>query len=302
MRQKVPCVMIAGIMAVCVLGAFGCCCPENTPLRDRENGSLRELEEKLADLCWVAYAPTNFDPSRNLIPSNESIRADLEALRQARFTGIVTYSTDIVDDISQFPFLAESVGMKGIILGIWDPTNNVEIAKAELAGRHNLVLGFCVGNEGLDQRYDLKTLSLAMDKVRRETLKPVATTEEIDDYGKAELLTLGDWVFPNVHPYWHNITEPIPAVEWTLSQYNDLKSRIQKPIMFKEVGLPTKGDPRLSEDNQTDYYQRLAATDTRFVYFEAFDQPWKTHASVEPHWGLLTSDRRPKRVVSCVCR
>src|SRR5205823_9481233 len=39
-------------------------------------------------------------------------------------------------------------------------------------------------------------------------------------------------------------------------------------------------------------------TDVRFVYFEAFDQPWKTHLPVEPHWGIFRSDRTPKVLAS----
>jgi hypothetical protein len=36
----------------------------------------------------------------------------------------------------------------------------------------------------------------------------------------------------------------------------------------------------------------------RFVYFEAFDQPWKTHLPIEPHWGLFRSDRSPKALAA----
>jgi hypothetical protein len=62
------------------------------------------------------------------------------------------------------------------------------------------------------------------------------------------------------------------------------------------VGLPTAGDPagRLSEANQKKYYFKLAKTDVKFVYFEAFDQPWKTHLPIEPHWGIFHADRTPK--------
>ncbi len=33
-----------------------------------------------------------------------------------------------------------------------------------------------------------------------------------------------------------------------------------------------------------------------FAYFEAFDQSWKDHLPIEPHWGLFASDRTPKPV------
>jgi len=50
----------------------------------------------------------------------------------------------------------------------------------------------------------------------------------------------------------------------------------------------------MSEAAQEKYYVELAKTDIRFVYFEAFDQPWKTHLPIEPHWGIFASDRTPK--------
>ena len=60
--------------------------------------------------------------------------------------------------------------------------------------------------------------------------------------------------------------------------------------------MPTAGDEegKMSEVAQEKYYTELAKTDVKFVYFEAFDQPWKTHLPIEPHWGLFTADRTPK--------
>src|SRR5258707_1457666 len=66
--------------------------------------------------------------------------------------------------------------------------------------------------------------------------------------------------------------------------------------MLKEVGLPTDGDADrvLSERAQCDYYDALAQTEVRFVYFEAFDLLWKSHLPIEAHWGIFHSDRTPK--------
>lgn len=110
------------------------------------------------------------------------------------------------------------------------------------------------------------------------------------------MFDIGDWVFPNVHLYFHNKLDPTAAVRWTKGTYDDLKRRCAKPIIFKEVGFPTQGDKNsvLSEDIQEQYYSELRQTDTPFVYFEAFDQPWKNHLSIEPQWGIFKSDRTPK--------
>lgn len=192
------------------------------------------------------------------------------------------------------PTLAQSAGFQGLIMGIWDPANQEEIANAKAAAKLPITLGFCIGNEGLHKRYELPALSAAIASLRKSTGKPVTTTEEIDDYSDNALLQLGDWVFPNAHPYFHNQLDPDAAVRWTQAAYDDTIRRAGRFVMFKEVGLPTAGGPGLSEANQEKYYQELAKTGVRFDYFEAFDQPWKTDLPVEPHWGLFRSDRTPK--------
>ena len=288
-------------MAVVLLNC--CCCHEKrvpTAGSDDED-PLRVLEEKLCSLCWVAYAPTNFDPTQEIRPDYESIRSDLLVLREAGFEGIVTYGMDIVEDIGSLASIADSLGFEALILGVWDPSSEDEIAQAKSASQQDVVMGFCVGNEGLYRRYDLEPLTSAMKELAEATQKPVTTTEEIEDYQNPQLLELSDWIFPNVHPYWHGITEPDSAVKWTTEQYQDLKTKTNKAIVFKEVGLPTAGGSSVTEEKQAEYYKLLKDTIVSFVYFEAFDQPWKIHAPVEPHWGLFKSDRSPKEVVNEVC-
>ncbi|HID61128.1 MAG TPA: hypothetical protein EYP49_00050, partial [Anaerolineae bacterium] len=117
-----------------------------------------------------------------------------------------------------------------------------------------------------------------------------------------QVMNLGDWVFPNVHPYWHGITDPSQAVAWTEERFRELDAQTDKLVVFKEVGLPTGGDDQVNEAKQAEYYRLLQDTSVAFVYFEAFDQPWKDWAPVEPHWGLFRRDRSPKPVVQYVCR
>ena len=279
-----------------------CSCSDDLFLKLRVNNeTYREFENMLDSLCWVAYAPTNFDPEHGIRPSVESLREDLITLRQAGFNGFVTYGADITTDIGAFIRLADSIGFEGFILGIWSPNNSLEISNAKIAGQDDLVIGFCIGNEGLNRRYDLETLIRTMEEIALTTGKAVTTTEEIEDYRSIELLEIGDWLFPNVHPYWHGITDPAAAVGWTLEHYLDLLTSTDKPVFFKEVGLPSDGDSAVSEYKQANYYRLLNATEVNFAYFEAFDQPWKTHAPVEPYWGLFRSDRSPKPAADYAC-
>lgn len=254
-------------------------------------------EEEMARIVWVAYSPPSADPNEDIEATPGAIREDLSVLREAGFTGLVTYGSAGIMG-SQFPVLAEEAGFDGLIMGIWDPFNPEEIEAAEAASKRLIVLGYCVGNEGLDQRYEIDDLSEVIRDLQKSTGKPVTTTEQIDDYFDEELLNLGDWVFPNAHPFFHNQFDPQAAVQWTEAAYDDFVRRTDRFVMFKEVGLPTAGDDNgaLSEINQDAYYQALEKTEVEFVYFEAFDQPWKTHLAVEPHWGIFYSDRTPKLI------
>jgi exo-beta-1,3-glucanase (GH17 family) len=279
------------------------------------------LAEKFAQLCWVAYSPTHFDPTTSPIrwPSEEDVREDLFVLHSAGFNGLVTYasnyaSRDAPEQVLDIPRLAQEAGFEGVIVGVWDPTDENELRAAEQAGLYPVVVGYSVGNEGMDVRYDLETLVAAMDRLRRTTGKPVSTTEQVHDYYEnSPLWTISDWIFPNAHPYFSGYRDPQEAVEWTERVFETLDSVSDKLLIFKEVGLPSGGDTGLSETGQAEYYRLLRKTRVTFVVFEAFDAPWKhlgqpnpdgTYSlpDPEPHWGIFTSDRAAKEAVSSICQ
>jgi len=284
----------------------------------------QHAEQRLADLftrlCWVAYSPTHFDPTTTPIrwPSEDDVREDLGVLRSAGFNGLVTYGSNYADparpgQMLDIPGLAQEAGFEGMVVGVWDPTNEDELQAAEQAGRYPVVVGYSVGNEGLSVHYDQETLVSAMERLRQTTDKPVSTTEEAHDYYEnSPLWTVSDWTFPNVHPYFAGHRDPQEAVEWTERIFESLDSVSDKPLIFKEVGLPSGGDRELSESRQVRYYQLLQETNVTFVVFEAFDAPWKHLGrpgpdgtywpDPEPHWGIFTSDRTPKEAAVDICQ
>ena len=133
-----------------------------------------------------------------------------------------------------------------------------------------------------------------MNEMKRETGKPISTTEIIERYDNTpELIEWSDFLAVNAHPFHHGIREPQRAVDWTVIAYRELAARISKPLLLKEVGLPSSGSQGLSEKNQAKYYALLRLTEVKFVYFEAFDGDWKTWGTTEPHWGLWRN-RQPK--------
>lgn len=251
-------------------------------------------------LCWVAYSPTKYNPDVERFPLPSAIREDLAVLRATGFEGVITYGA--TGTLTQIPERAKDAGFRQIIMGIWDPADQEEMNAA--IAESQFVDGYIIGNEGLNERYELTELQEAMLRVRNETGKPVATTEQIEDYySEPGLSELGDWVAPVVHPYWNGFKNGIDAAEWTYEEYNELEKELgaERIIQFKEVGMPSAGEAELTEENQALYYQELQALDVRFAYFEAFDQDWKTHSPVEPYWGLFDKDRNPKQVAGLVC-
>ena len=258
-------------------------------------------ESRLTRIQWVDYSPTNANPDRGVEPSLDSIRADLSALRKAGFTGIVTY-TSLGMMGRPLASAAIDAGFEGMIAGVWDPANQKEISEAEEVSKSRIVLGICVGNEGLmNHRYSLAVLTRAMTEIRRTSAKLV-TTSEVSQRYSSELLKLGDWVFPNAHPYFSNHFDPQGAVDWTKSEFHRIQAEAGRVTILKEVGLPTAGNPGvgLSEQAQCEYYASLSLSDVRFAYFEAFDQPWKSNPPVEPYWGIFRQDRSPKALAEAL--
>jgi exo-beta-1,3-glucanase (GH17 family) len=249
---------------------------------------------KALSIKWVTYSPTNCDPSRDDFPAEDTIRQDLQLLYKAGFRGVVTYTSN--STFADIPRIAREEGFEGAIMGIWDIENSEELMAAQQAVDY--VDGYCVGNEGLNSRYDMDTLKMAMDCLRRATQKPVTTTEQIFDYYNDEVLELGDWIFPNIHPFLCEIKNPKKAASWIEKHYDILKKHAKgKLILFKEVGWPTAGAREATAANQKEFFLIFEKKGIPFVYFEAFDQYWKTDLSVEPHWGLFDSRRRPKRFI-----
>jgi exo-beta-1,3-glucanase (GH17 family) len=253
---------------------------------------------KVSRIRWVDYSSPNPNSGGGYYqPTPDSIYRDLLTLKKANFTGLITYGSAGIMG-KQFLTIAESLGYQGVIMGIWNPDAQDELNNAVNAANLPIVLGYGVGNEGLSgprDRYSIAELCSAIAGLRRSTGKPASTSEDIEAYYRQpELLTVGDWVFAISHPYWHFTKYPLDAIQWERDQYAALLERTDRYIFFKEVGLPSAGAYGLSEANQDLYYRGLAETEVPFAYFEGFDQPSKTQASVEPHWGIFYSDLTPK--------
>lgn len=267
--------------------------------------------------AMIAYVPASFDPRRPPADNwpTERIRADLEALRPA-FDGLVLYQfrPDVTPATLE---QAAALGYRAVLLGIWDPRSEDELAgTAELvrgwSGR--LALAVVIGNEGLnDNRYDMADLARARDRLRsligpQAAALPVTTSEPAGDYGWPPLLAFGDFLAPNIHPAIDQASlAPQSAVAWVHRRAEAIAQAAGRPVLVKETGLPNGGADGFSPERQAAFWTAFLAagrlsrltTPPTFVSFaaafEAFDAPWKAEElrdRKEGRWGLMSVDRR----------
>ncbi len=265
----------------------------------------------------VAFNPSRYDP--RLPPAGayavDEVRADLLALRPA-FDGLVLYGFDV----GLTPGIIEqaaNLGYRAMLLGIWDPKSEAEVAGvADLVRRYGdrLALAVCIGNEGInDNRYTIEDVERARDRLRAlsgtNVATPVTTSEPAGDYGWPPLRGFGEFLAPNIHPAIdRDALSPESAVAWVRGRAEAIASLSGKPVLVKETGLPNGGGPPHSPERQRAFWVewlargRLMPTSApgSFVSlagaFEAFDAPWKAvklESPVEAHWGLMTAERQP---------
>ena len=266
------------------------------------------FQTKIRDLSWVAYSPVEYDPTTSppTEADDDGIRKDLRVLR-ARFDGLVTYGC--ANGLERIPAVARELGFRGVIQGIWDPSDETEITNALDLARRGLIDSICVGNEGMgaETRYDWSTLGPRVEALRQATSLPITTTEQIEDYGDPRLTEDVEFLFPNVHPVHHRLRDVDDAVAWLGNQIEALKRKAgTKPLLIKETGFPSGGFSEFTPEIQLEFWRRVRALadeqDVAIVAFEGFDVRWKSEpyegGDIGSSWGLFDASRNPKPAIA----
>lgn len=296
-----------------LLALVACPAPEPAP--------RARLEDALATVSFVAYTPRGFDPNQGSEPvARAAIRADLQQLRP-HFDGLITYSS--ARGLDAVPAVARELGYRAVVVGVWDPGNDDELARAFESARRerDVVIALALGNEGLFfARYDAAALARAFARARDEVSGVAITTSEpffvYLEPARAAAIPAQDLVLPTVHPIdqpWFRTAPPATGVEFVVNVVRDLEARTGLPVLVKETGVPSgPTDEGFSEAAQSAFWVALGAAlpPTRahaVARFEAFDAPWKTaaveadtgdHRPSEAHWGFFRADGSAKPVVA----
>lgn len=195
--------------------------------------------------------------------------------------------------------------------------NNAEEIKRGIALAKqypDIVMAVNVGNEALvDWNDHMVTLSSVITYVRlvkKSIAQPVTVADNYVWWIRhgAPLAAEVDFIGVHTYPVWENKTID-QGLAYTIQNIEDVhKALPDKPIAVLEGGWATIasefGD-NANQANQARYYREVsawaAATNTTFMFFEAFDEPWKGNpdnpAGAEKHWGLFNVDRTPKQIM-----
>ena len=292
----------------------------------------RPVEENpfQGDLKSLSYSAWRQSPSLvRRDPTLEEIRSDL-AIIAAQTRAIRTYESTCIS--GQIPAIAAEQGLM-VTAGAWidvdeeanakEITNIIDIAND--VGSVNQVI---VGNEFL-LRHVLPTETMDFDKakalliqylrkVRAETEVPVTTAEPFDIWlENPELANEVDYIAIHLLPFWNGINVE-QAVKWTIDRYHLVQEKFPgKRVMIAEVGWPSEGLSRNTDDKEPEEYKNTGGSEAspvnqgiflrRFLLeakkenidyniIEAFDQPWKiaTEGGVGAYWGLWNAERQLK--------
>lgn len=282
--------------------------------------ALHRLEEAMAKDRFVTYTPT----SLKVVDGNvtradaDSIRADLKALRPW-FDALVTYTSR--DGGELVPGIAQELGFKAVVIGVWTPGDPEEMRNAiALARRYpKFVVGLSLGNEIVFGKRGTWEQLARYVKLTRERVPdlPLTVSEpfaQFLDGSSSDVRDDLDFLLVNVHPVfesWFKTAGPENWADFDVKIVDKLAGAFCGPILVKETGLPT-GPAEMGYDaaKQAAFWRALEAQlkpskARAFSYFAAFDAPWRTAdfnpvAGTHPEeafWGLFTEAREPKPAI-----
>jgi exo-beta-1,3-glucanase (GH17 family) len=281
---------------------------------------MMRLRDAMAQGRFIAYQPSSLQviDGRFIEADAASIRADLTQLRE-RFDGLITY--DAIHGAQQIPAIAATLRFRALIIGVWDPNDEGQLAAAlEAAQRFpRLVVGISLGNEMLfAHRSTPGALLQVLSRVReRAPAVPLSTTEPFHIYDQPEaaaLVSRLDFLLLNVHPVfqpWFREASDTTAAQFVLNVLARLVPLACGPALVKETGVPTApASAGFTEARQAGFYRELRrllspSRAQAFAYFAAYDAPWRAYDATgvpgaravhpeEAHWGLYDDARRPK--------
>jgi exo-beta-1,3-glucanase (GH17 family) len=269
---------------------------------------------------WILYQPVT-DRAGGPV-DEQDIRTELQFLYDKGFRGVVTYAFD--NGREKIPEIAKEIGFQQVIAGLWATNATYETEKANLTeARRSKIDGYVVGNE-TQLRGDVTPQDLVtrIREIRALSGKPTTTSDAWYLYRSNGCLHAGDWIFPNLHPFFdpgqRAHQDPTGGADFVktklVEHFTQMRDTDGKDVVLHEAWWPSAqdGNPTDSSyqgagspENQKRFFEALASAGVKFVYGEAFDQSWKKEGDtkmggVGGHWGLWHDTETAKLVTDVI--
>ncbi len=279
------------------------------------------VEHPVPQLNCMSYSPfyhfLNYNPRKEheqpIKP--EWVKRDMEFLSQ--YTKCIRIYTSL-NGMEIVPPIAKEYGIS-VIAGSyfyenWNRTRKDIDGLIKIANRNDNVVRVIVGNDTIHYtesnirktEITTKDMALWIDFVKDRVKQPVSTAEGsimwLNSETIGELPKHVEFVAANILPYWLESPDVATSQREFINRYRALQKKYPKlEIMITELGWPNRGSPwGEAQATPENAYQTLLAFTALakehgipYVYFEAFDQPWKiteTQGRTESHWGLFDTN------------
>ena len=282
---------------------------------DRGEGAVNPSDDEILEDLNI-LVDHHFNLIR-LYDSGENSAATLRLIQQHKLPIKVLLGIWLEAEISNHegcPWLDEPIPASELADNILN--NTVEIDRAVNLARQysDIVVAVNVGNEALVEWNDhMVTLPSMINHVRQVKQRITQPVMVADNYlwwirDGAPLAAEVDFIGVHTYALWENKTID-EALAYTIKNVEDVHKALPgKPIAVLEGGWATTASEfreQANEANQARYYREVKQWATEknitFMFFEAFDEPWKGNPDdlegAEKHWGLFKVDRTPKLVV-----
>jgi len=185
----------------------------------------------------------------------------------------------------------------------------------------------CVGWSGHHSGPEVLIPWLRM--VRNAIRQPVTTADDYSFWNREDarpVVAEVDFIMLHAYALW-NSRKLAESMEWTIGIYDSIVRLYPGvPVIFGETGWATKHDPKnlspggegikvkdeVSDRAQEFYLRRhydwVEKNKVPTLLFEAFDENWKgggaasSPDNAEKHWGVFTTDRKPKASFEAIIR
>ncbi len=249
-------------------------------------------------LDFSPFTQTGQDPSYGTIISENQIRNLLTTVKPYT-QWIRTYGC--THGLEKVGVIANEMNIN-VAAQAWlssDTTaNQQEIANLISVGKAGNADILIVGSEVL-LRGDLTESQLIdyMHTVKKAVPEIPVTTADTDTelLRHPAVMNACDLIMPNIYPFWQGVNVDEALFHLNITYQQIIATSAGKTVIIAETGWPSAGNKIgnaiPSPENARYFFMTFVSwaksSNVSFMYFEAFDEPWKTNeGAVGVHWGI----------------